>query len=218
MGTPSPQADEMAQMMLEAVNKNAWDQTRFVAWTYRGGHNFLWDKTHNLVQVQWKDKVALIDLNKLEGYAFEAGKPLSEEKKGKVLHQGWLYFCNDSFWLNAVTKAFDPGTERSLVTTADGRTGLKVSYTSGGATPGDSYVWLLDENHRPLSWKMWTGLIPIGGLEVTWEDWQQLPSGAWIAKNHKYLGRSLPVTNLKTGQQLEDLELSENPFEVAGMY
>lgn len=217
-GTPTAEADALAEKMIEAVNKEAWDETRFVQWTFAGVHHYLWDKERNIVQVRWDDKEALIELDVQEGQAFEAGVALEGKEKEKLVHRGWTYFCNDSFWINAVVKAFDPGTSRSLVTLEDGREGLMVSYSSGGTTPGDSYVWILDENHRPTSWKMWVGIIPVGGLEATWEDWKTMPTGALIAESHAFMGIQQSIENLKAGQDLEAMGLTENPFEAAGMY
>jgi hypothetical protein len=92
-------------------------------------------------------------------------------------------------------KVRDPGTERKVVNTKMGK-GLLVTYTSGGVTPGDSYLWILDQNNRPVKWKMWVSIIPLGGLEFTWEDWQK-HEGAWFAPTHVGpLGASVNLTDL----------------------
>jgi hypothetical protein len=49
----------------------------------------------------------------------------------------------------------DEGTTRSLVKNEDKTNGLLVSYASGGVTPGDAYLWKLDANGLPQSYKMW---------------------------------------------------------------
>ena len=60
-----------------------------------------------------------------------------------------------------------------------------VTYTRGGSTPGDSYLWKLQPNGFPESFKMWVQIIPIGGLEATWDDWQLVESGAFLPKSHQ---------------------------------
>ncbi|MEZ4952350.1 MAG: hypothetical protein R2825_02080 [Saprospiraceae bacterium] len=37
-----------------------------------------------------------------------------------------------------------------------------MQYKTGGVTPSDSYVWLLDENGQPTAWKMWVSITSIG--------------------------------------------------------
>ena len=94
-------------------------------------------------------------------------------------------FNNDSFWLVAPYKIFDEGTERSLVSLEDGSQALLVTYTSGGSTPGDSYLWLLNENEIPYAYKMWVKIIPVGGVEASWDHWTKMESGAYLPKSHK---------------------------------
>jgi hypothetical protein len=73
-----------------------------------------------------------------------------------------------------------------------------VTYTSGGVTPGDSYLWILDENDRPIAWKFWVQKIPIGGLESSWGDWQQY-KGVWLGASHEVgpLEIKLEIQNIK---------------------
>ena len=183
-GVPGPEADQCAQDMLKAINKPAWDSTAYVQWTFKGMHDFIWDKQRHLAKVNWKDFEVLLDIDKIGGVARKDGVLLSADKSKKIIRKAWEFWCNDSFWLNAPAKVFDPGTTRSLVDLKDGREGLMVTYSSGGVTPGDSYVWILDENDLPSSYKMWVKIIPVGGVEFTWERWQELSTGAMISTWH----------------------------------
>ena len=212
VGTPTPEADEVARKMMVAVNKTAWDSTRYVQWTFMGRHTYFWDKEANLVEVKWKDFLTLLDPETGTGKVYENGTELSGDKKEKLLQKAQQYFFNDGFWLNAVVKAFDPGTTRSLVTLKDGRQGLKVHYKSGGTTPGDSYVWILDEDYRPKSWKMWVQILPIGGLEVQWTDWATLRTGAVVANTRNTKLIDIQLTDVKAGQALDHFNREESPF------
>ncbi|MDT0607679.1 hypothetical protein [Croceitalea rosinachiae] len=111
---------------------------------------------------------------------------MTKNKKKNIIKKALKYFNNDSFWLVAPYKVFDKGTERSIVDLEDGSKGLLVTYTSGGDTPGDSYLWILNENGFPNSYKMWVSTIPIGGIEASWDDWVVVESGAFLPKSHEF--------------------------------
>lgn len=182
-GTDGPEADNLTLEMMESLNKSAWDTTSEVSWTFKGIHHYEWNRTKNSVLVKWDENEVLLNTINQTGVVIHPEK-IREEGKEKLIKQAFGYFNNDSFWLCAPFKAFDPGTERSLVTFKDGREGLKITYTSGGSTPGDSYVWILDDNHKPKSVKMWVSILPLGGMEFTWESYLTLKSGAMIAQDH----------------------------------
>ena len=84
----------------------------------------------------------------------------SEGATPEIIQTAQHFFNNDSFWLVAPYKVFEQGVERRIVD-YDGKKPLLVTYTSGGSTPGDSYLWILDENGFPTSYKMWVSLIPL---------------------------------------------------------
>ncbi|MEZ5038893.1 MAG: hypothetical protein R2828_03350 [Saprospiraceae bacterium] len=211
-GVTGPEADQLAREMEQAVNKAAWDTTKYVLWTFRGEHDYVWDLARNFVRVSWGEKVVLLHTKTITGLAFINGKALEGDEKNKLIQQAWAFFCNDSFWLNPVVKAFDPGVQRSVVTLEDGQKALKVTYMEGGVTPGDSYLWILDENKRPVQWKMWVNIIPIGGLAFSWEDWQRLPSGAMVASLHKNKYLTLEITGIKGGMNEAEVGLGDDPF------
>lgn len=67
----------------------------------------------------------------------------------------------------------------------DGSDALLITYTTGGSTPGDSYLWLLNDDGFPNAFKMWVDIIPIGGINATWDDWLVTESGVFLPKSHK---------------------------------
>lgn len=211
-GQKGPQADALAEKMLRAIDKTAWDSTIYVQWTFKGMHHYLWDKKRHYVKVSWDDTEVLLNTKQVTGKAYVNGSELDGEAADKRVQKAWEFFCNDSFWLNAPAKAFDPGTERSIVDLEDGKKGLMVSYTSGGVTPGDSYLWILDEQGLPQKWKMWVKIIPIGGMEFTWENWQRLSTGAQIAAYHQSAVLNLDISNLKATNDLAGMGLGSDPF------
>jgi len=210
--SPSPEADALAQKMMAAVNKTAWDTTNIISWDFAGRQKYLWDKSRNYVKVMWSDNEVLLHTKSVTGKSFAKGVEVTGEKATKLVSQAWKHFCNDSFWLNAVVKAFDTGTSRSIVSTKDDRQAMMVSYDSGGVTPGDAYGWILDKNGLPKSWKMWVGIIPVGGLEFTWEDWITLDTGAKISTLHKSKIFNLKLSDVKGAASLAAYGLTSDPF------
>jgi len=215
VGSVGQDADLMAQKMLRAVNKDAWDNTKYLQWTFfRGEHHYFWDKSNDMVEVVWGENKVLLHTKTLTGNAYVNNEQVKDAESSKaMLDKAWGFFCNDSFWLNPVVKAFDAGTERSIVKLDDGREGLKVEYKGGGVTPGDSYVWILDENNLPTEWKMWVKIIPVGGISSTWENWTKLSTGAMVAVDHLMGGKvKASLSNVKAGNSLSDLGREVDPF------
>ncbi len=214
MGKTGPAADQLAEKMMAAVGKTAWDSTKYVRWTFaNGGHEYFWDKERNFVKVAWEGNEVLLDTKSVAGRAWQNGQEVTGDAGHAIVWEAWGLFCNDSYWLNPVVKAFDPGTERSIVKLKEGREGLKVQYKTGGVTPGDSYIWVLDENHRPMAWKMWVKIIPLGGLENSWEGWQTLSTGAQVSTTHTFFGKPMQmISDVEAGMSLSDFGLVEDPF------
>ena len=185
-GIKSDKADSLALKMLAALNDKAYRETRFLEWSFSNGkHYYLWDKEANIVKISWSDYQVHLDLNESTKSTVEKDKTsISGPEKQKLLKKAISFFNNDSFWLVAPFKIFDPGTERSIVLLEDGTEGLLVTYTSGGSTPGDSYLWKLQPNGFPVSFKMWVSIIPIGGIEASWDEWQVTESGAFLPSKH----------------------------------
>ena len=183
-GKSGAAAEEKTMAMMQALHKDKWDQIETIKWTFRGSHHYEWDKKNNIVRVKWKEVEVVLEPDKQTGTVL-APTSLSAKKEQRYVQKAYRMFNNDGFWMAGPYKILDPGTERSLVTLADGREGLKVTHTQGGTTPGDSYVWILDENHRPTSVKMWVSVIPIGGVETSWENYHLFENGVMIAKDHR---------------------------------
>ena len=211
-GQSGAPAEALTDRMLAAVDAAAWDTTRYVGWDFAGRNQYLWDKDRHFVRVTMGDDVVLLDTKSVTGKAYTAGQEVTGEAANKLVQSAWSNFCNDSFWLAAPFKARDPGTARSVVTTEDGREGLLVQYTSGGVTPGDAYLWLLDETGKPAAWKMWVQIIPIGGLESGWTDYVTLPTGAKLATLHPSPVFDLKLSDVRGGMQLSDVGESADPF------
>jgi hypothetical protein len=201
-GASGPEADALAHQIEDSVNIAAWNQTGAVRFTFEGGgqkHRIGWDRRRNTAQVHWKNHVAHLDIGKHTGRAWTNGV---EDSDPKTVESAFALFYNDTFWLNPLAKLFDPGVTRTKVT-VDGKDALLVSYASGGVTPGDKYLWLLDDQHHPRAWRTWVSVLPVKGAEFAWEGWQKLPTGAEVSTQHRLLG-------ILKGPNMRDVEAAES--------
>ncbi|MEQ8471230.1 MAG: hypothetical protein RIC35_08590 [Marinoscillum sp.] len=194
-GEPGDKAERLTDQMLEALNVEAYDTLKVIEWDYPRGHSFVWRKVEDSVTVSWDDYKVTFKTKTLDGRAYDAGKALSGNDKADALQTAWEFFANDSFWLVAPFKVRDPGTSRAYVKSERGE-GILVTYSSGGVTPGDSYLWILDEDFRPKYWHLWTQKVPIGGIEFMWHGWEQ-HENVWFAPLHQGPGPvSIDIKNL----------------------
>ena len=89
---------------------------------------------------------------------------------------------------------------------------LYVEYASGGATPGDGYLWHLDSSGRPTRWQMWVSVLPIGGLEASWARWETTSEGVAFATEHELGPLGFEVTNIRTAASAAELAGGDDPF------
>lgn len=211
-GTAGVEAEKLADKMLKAVNYESWSQLGAVKWTFRGEHHYLWDKRRNLVEVQWDTYRVLLAPDTRSGQAYHNGQRVQGDESKHLLNTAWEYFANDSFWLAAPFKVRDPGTERKLVSTEQGDA-LLVTYHTGGVTPGDCYLWILDEQGLPGSWKMWVDIIPIGGMEFSWESWKSYTDDVKLASFRQGIV-PLKLTDIATAHTVQELTNGQDPFEL----
>lgn len=208
-GKSGPEAEQLADKMLAAINKPAWDTTKYAKWTFRGQNHYLWDREANLAQISWKNYRVLLNPDEVTGVCYKNDVKLTGSDHEKILSKAWSNWCNDMFWFIAPYKIKDPGTERSIVSHEDGAR-LKISYSSGGVTPGDSYVWILDDKGVPTAYEMYVGVLPLKGIKVNWGGWKELPTGALVSTDHKSGKIGMSLKNVSGGQSLSDIGLTED--------
>ncbi|PQJ23400.1 hypothetical protein [Tenacibaculum sp. SG-28] len=187
-------ADSLATKMLHALDYKAYKNTRYIEWNFRGVHDYKWDKKTGIVEVTWDSKKVILHTKEIEkSIAYEDGK---ESDNSELISTAQNYFNNDSFWLVAPYKVFDFSVTRSIVP-YKGKKALLVTYNAGGSTPGDSYLWILDGNYIPVAFKMWVSILPIGGVEASWNNWTTTSSGAKLPTKHSFSTGTLELENIK---------------------
>jgi hypothetical protein len=193
-GQQGEEADALAMAVLKELNYDAYQNTNRISWTFAGMHSYDWFKNQDYVIVTTKNSEVKLDLKNYENSEVISPKDTDEKD---LIDAAIKNFNNDSFWLIAPYKLMEDQVERRLITNENGKS-LLVTHTSGGSTPGDSYLWKVDENNKPTSFKMWVSIIPIGGLEAKWLDWTTTETDAIISTQKKIYGIPLQITDLKT--------------------
>lgn len=210
---PDPKrVDDIAKRFAEVVNLDAWANTGAVRWSMGGRRNHVWDRQRGFAAVHMDDVSVLLSTADQTGIVLRGDAPVTGDEAAKLLSKAYSWWINDSFWLNPIAKIDDPGVERSVVKLDDGRYGLFLRYTSGGTTPGDSYLWIPDTNGVPEAWKMWTSIIPVGGIRVTWDKWQTLATGAKVATLHEMAAISFELTDVEGAETITGLFPDGDPF------
>ncbi len=206
-----PAAEALADRMQAAVDTAAWARTGAVRWVFAGRTAHLWDRQRHLDLIETGDERVMIDLDSRQGRAWRGAVELTGAEREAALAGAWAAWCNDSYWLNPVAKLRDPGTRRALAR-VDGADALLLSHDSGGTTPGDRYLWRVDAAGRPTAWRMWVQVLPVPGLEASWEGWIRLDTGAWVATRHAIGPVTLALTEVAGAESLAALVGPVDPF------
>jgi hypothetical protein len=206
-------ADVLGRKIELATGKADFDNFRYLRWTSPGSHHFVWDKTKQLVVVEFSDYMVLLNLSdRTSSMVFEEGeKVVKPGDKQKIIEKAYSHFCNDSFWLIAPFKLFDEGVKRQLVTQGSQQK-LLISYESGGVTPGDQYLWHFNKDFLPTGVQMWTSKVLLDGIYFSWENYKTLSGDAKIALTHKFGFLNIGIEDLEAGNNMTDLKLEVNPF------
>ena len=194
-GLQGDEADALAYKMLNALDYEAFENTDYIEWTFKKRRHYKWYKNENNCDVLWKDYKVNINLKDPSlNKAYVHGFIIEGEVGEELIEKAVKYFKNDSFWLVAPYNVFDESAERRLVK----NDGLLVTYKDENTTTQNSYLWLLDKEGKPNAVKMWTSLLPINGLEASWNDWTITESGAQLPTTHRFIFGNLGIQNLKT--------------------
>lgn len=144
--------------------------------------------------------VYLFDVNTRDGQAFLNGELLSAEAAAPRLEEAYKRFINDTYWLTAPTKLFDPGVTRTFV--PDSSTAevdvIRLSFEGVGLTPEDQY-WLAIERETGRLLR-WTYALQGRGdrppRTAAWVDYQtfETPAGpVTLATRHELQGTPVAI-------------------------
>ena len=216
-----PKAVAIAHHVIDAMGgKEAWDNTRYIRFTFFGFRTHHWDKWTGRYRVEWNDRrsgvtnVVLMNLNTKEGEAYVNGQKAEREELADLLRSGDSAWINDTYWLLMPYKLQDPGVtlKHDGEETIDGATydKLHLSFDEGvGLTPGDEYwAYINRETHLMDQWRF---LLQPRGEEgrrsegvYKWKKWQKYGNIMISSERESADGNKRELQNITVFDTLDD--------------
>lgn len=150
-------ADSLALQAFEAFGgPEAWAALPYLRFDFGAGNDstrrvsarHLWNRRTGDYRVEMPagedtTYVALFNVGTQEGTVYLDGAPVDSTRQAELLQRAYRRFINDTYWLLAPTKLFDPGVTRSYVpdSSGPGAEVVHLAFEGVGLTPGDQY-WI----------------------------------------------------------------------------
>jgi hypothetical protein len=183
-----PRAIEIADATMAAMGgRQAWDETRYLAWNFFGFRYHVWDKSTGEVRVVTpgtapeERTVVTMNLHSRQGRAWVGGQPVTDpEALDLQLQQGYEAWINDAYWLFMPYKLKDSGVtltyleERPM---ADGRPAdvLELTFEAVGVTPENKYrVYVARDSGLVEQWDFFAEAADAEPrFQTPWHDWRR---------------------------------------------
>ena len=162
MTDSDPEAIALADEVMKAMGgRKAWDNTRYIKWSFFGRRDLLWDKLTGQVRIDSpRDTMTyLLNINSMEGSVYKKGEPITEEEELKnMLERGKSIWINDSYWLVMPFKLKDTGLAIKYLRSDTTMTGaeadvIQLTFADVGRTPDNKYEVWIDKSDKLI--KQW---------------------------------------------------------------
>lgn len=173
----------IADQVMEAMGgRQAWDETRYIRWTFFGRRTLLWDKQQNRVRIDFvgDSTVYILDMNNQTGLVQQKGEPIYDEAlRDSLLENALSIWINDSYWLVMPFKLKDSGVTLTYVNqdvTLQGTNAdvLSLTFEGVGRTPQNKYhVYVDPASYQVVQWDYYrnaTDTVP--AMSTPWIDYQ----------------------------------------------
>ncbi|NQZ75598.1 MAG: hypothetical protein HRT61_05720 [Ekhidna sp.] len=161
--------------------RQAWDNTRFIKWSFFGRRNHTWDKWTGDVRIESPadSLTILMNINSKEGKVAIGGNELTEGLND-YLQAGYEMWVNDSYWLVMPYKLKDSGVTLKYLREDTTQTGsasdvVSLSFEDVGVTPQNVYeVWIDTDSKLVTQWAFYPDSSALEPRFITpWEDYQK---------------------------------------------
>ncbi len=178
------QAIALADEVMEAMGgRQAWDQTRYIRWTFFGRRTLLWDKQTGNVRIDspGDSSVYLVNVFDHTGKVMLQGQDISaSDTLSKFVERGESMWINDSYWLVMPYKLKDSGVTLKYIAedTTDAGTAadiLSLTFQEVGRTPQNKYLVYVDQTSKLVSqWDFYRNAADtIAGFKNPWLNYEQ---------------------------------------------
>ena len=176
-------AIEIADEVMEAMGgREAYDNTRFVRWTFFGRRTLLWDKWTGRVRIDFKEdgQVMLVNIHTNKGKIWKDGAyETNPDTTAQYLERAKGIWINDSYWLVMPYKLKDSGVTLKYLETEGAADSLEhklqLTFEEVGNTPDNKYwVMVNDKSKLVTSWAFFTRFDDESARFTTpWADYEQ---------------------------------------------
>lgn len=196
-GETGPTAEALRDRIEEATNIAGFRDLGAVEFTFgpSGNHHF-YDIQRRFAEVRMGDTTVRFSLRDFKSRVERDGSVVTGAEAAEALRDAYKFHINDVFWLNPFAQLRSPGIELQKI----GEQALLVTYSSGGVTPGDSYLIVTNAAGRPTHWKMWT-FVPVKGMEFSFEGWENFGDDVPLSLKHESFLAGIEIENVKVYEE-----------------
>ena len=173
--------------MVELGGRQAWDETRFLTWSFFGRRRHLWDKQTGDIRIEGADReterpyLILMNLYDKRGRAWKGGAPVTDpDELAEMLEYGESVWINDSYWMFMPYKLKDSGVTLKYLGTGqmlDGRPAeiLQLTFEAVGRTPQNKYkVYVAADSGLVEQWDYYADATDEEpNFSSPWHNWQR---------------------------------------------
>jgi hypothetical protein len=206
-------ADAVGRELIAALGgTGAWEKARQFRFDFvveREGKalarfSHAWDRYTGDYRLQGTEKAGApyevyFNVNTRAGEAFVNGRPPEQSAAADLVKTAYGRFINDSYWLLAPWKIFDPGVHLAYDAEKPCPEGgvcdvLKLSFDPEvGLTPRDVYwLWITRDGRRMVQWQYVLGGAPDEPTAALWRDWQRF-AGVSLALEKAMVGKPVVI-------------------------
>jgi len=205
-------ADALGRELVAALGGTAaWEKARQFQFDFvveREGQviarfEHAWDRYTGDYRLTGTDKTGApfavyFNVNTRQGKVFVNGKSVEGDEASKHLENAYERFINDSYWLLAPWKVFDPGVRRAYEGEKPCPDGgvcdvLRLSFENVGLTPRDVYwLWITRDGRRMVQWQYVLNGAAEEPTTAAWKDWRNF-GGVLLSMDRPFSGKPVAV-------------------------